>query len=323
MRITDILSKANKPLISFELTPQERGKSIQELEPIIETLSKYNPPFIDVTSRASELVYQENGGTIKKLTMRKRPGTLPICMKIQERHSVPAVPHVLCNGFTTQETEDFLIELDYAGIENVLALKGDDLKYEKIIPPNRQVNNYAIDLVRQIKELNKGKYISGEGSSTKFCVGVAGYPEKHIRAPNAHYDIQRLKEKVDAGADYVVTQMFYDNNFFYKFVEECRSAGINVPIIPGLKIITTKNQLCVLPEKFHIDIPNSLVERVEKAQAIKGAVSDVGIDWARRQVDDLFSKPEYFKDGKRIVHLYVMGATKPVEQLMAHIYFGS
>src|SRR4030066_1158246 len=243
MRVIDHLEKAKEQLISFELIPPKRGGDITDVLHVIDNIIKFRPPFIDITSHSAEVIYEETSKGIRKIVKRKRPGTLGICALIQNKYNIDAVPHILSNGFTREETEDFLIELNYLGIENVLAIRGDDMGYEKPLPEGRSRNVYASDLVKQIVNMNQGKYLEDsllDARPTNFCVGVSGYPEKHFEAPNLKTDVKFVKEKVDAGADYVVTQMFYDNQYYFKFVDLCRQQGIKVPIIPGLKILTSK-----------------------------------------------------------------------------------
>jgi len=317
-KITDILARADRPLISYELTPPARHESFDQLRPTIETLVSYDPPFIDVTSRASELVTREADGKLEQFSIRKRVGTDAICMLTQERYGVAGVPHLLCKGFTKEETEDVLVGLHYAGIRNILALRGDDLNYEKPVPKDRSVNEYAIDLVKQIKNFNSGQGIRYPiECNADFCIGVAGYPEKHMSAGNMKLDIQRLKEKIDAGADYIVTQMFFDNQKFYDFVERCRSAGIQVPIIPGLKIFTRRKQLELLPKMFRMDFPEEFTDRLEALpKDQKGVVGRLGVDWAVKQVEEMFSRPDLYKGGKLIAHFYVLGGAGPIKKVM-------
>ncbi|RMD58312.1 methylenetetrahydrofolate reductase [NAD(P)H] [Candidatus Woesearchaeota archaeon] len=317
MKITDILKSSTKPIVSFEITPVDKGASIKSLEPTLESLASFNPPFIDVTSRAEELKKVKSADGLKAVPYRKRVGTGMICAKVQFQYGIPAVPHVLCNGFTCEETEDFLVELNYAGIENVLALRGDPLSHNKFVPDYRSVNHTALDLVEQIVDLNRGSYLRSEqGHPTDFCIGVGAYPEKHYDAESLDEDIAWLKRKVDSGASYAVTQMFFDNKRFYHFVDKCRDFGIDIPIIPGLKIFTRRSQLKTLPKVFNLSFPYKFKEEFIKVK--KGGVLDFGVDWARRQIEDLFSHPEYFNE-RPIAHIYVLGSSKPVEKLMSRL----
>ncbi len=312
MKITEHLSKANNTLISFEIIPPKRGGNFQQLMSALDDLVKFNPPFIDITSHAAEVEYEETPeGGYKIKIKRKRPGTLGICALIQNKYNIDAVPHVICKGFTKEETEDFLIELHYLGIDNVLVIRGDESGYEKPLKFNRSVNEYAIDLVKQVADLNKGKYLEDsllDAQPMNFCIGVGGYPEKHFEAPNIEMDIRHTKAKIDAGADYIVTQMFYDNKKYFEYVELCRAHGIVVPIIPGLKLITSKNQLTSIPKNFHVDIPNELAEEVTLAKPEH--VVDIGVEWAFKQAEELLNR------NVPAIHFYVMQNTIPIKKLM-------
>lgn len=312
MRVTEHLYKANETLISFEIIPPKRGGDIKQLLGVLEDLVKFNPPFIDITSHAAEVLYEEtpDGGFNMKIK-RKRPGTLGICALIQNKYSIDAVPHVICNGFTKEETEDFLIELRYLGIDNVLAVRGDDSGYKKSVKFGRSTNEYAVDLVQQINNMNNGIYVEDtllDADKTNFCVGVGGYPEKHFEAPNMDLDIKYAKQKVDAGAEYLVTQMFFDNKYYYDYVERCRAAGIEVPIIPGLKMITSKKQLTSLPKIFNIDLPSDLVNEISEAKAEN--VLEIGVNWSAKQVEDLIN------NSSPAIHFYIMQNSKPINMLM-------
>ncbi len=314
MKVIEHLERAKEPLISFELIPPKRGGDIFGLLSVIDDISKYHPPFIDITSHSAEVIYEETSKGIRKIVKRKRPGTLGICALIQNKYNIEAVPHILTNGFTREETEDFLIELNYLGIENVLAIRGDDLGYEKPLPEGRSRNLYASDLVKQIVNMNNGKYLEDsllDAKPTKFCVGVSGYPEKHFESPNLLTDIKFVKQKVDAGAEYVVTQMFYDNKVFFNFVDLCRKEGITVPIIPGLKILTSKAHLVNIPKNFHVNIPQNFVDEVSAAKPEQ--VIDIGVEWAVKQVEELFNK------GVPSAHFYIMQNSLPVKKLMERL----
>ena len=307
MKVIEHLQQATEPLLSFEIIPPQRGGDFKKLEQVIADLAQYDPPFIDVTSHAAQIDQSGKG-------RRKRPGTLGICAVIQHTYKIDAVPHVLCQGFTKEETEDFLIDLNYLGIQNVLALRGDKTDHQKTLPEGRNKNEYAADLVRQIAGLNAGKYLDSQSNAvaTNFCVGAAGYPETHFEAPNATVDLRNLKEKVKAGADYIVTQMFFDNNHYFDFVQKCKFEGITVPIIPGLKVLTSKEQLTSLPEKFYLQIPTELKQQVEQAQT-KEEVTEVGIRWALKQAEELcnYNVPA--------VHFYVMGNSAPVTEVIKRL----
>ncbi|WP_420456496.1 methylenetetrahydrofolate reductase [Rubrivirga sp.] len=307
MRVTDHYAAADGPLFSYEIIPPQRGSSVADVLGVVEALAPYDPPFIDVTSHSAEAVYEEMpDGTVTKRVKRKRPGTLGLCAAIQYRFGIDAVPHILCRGFTQEETEDALIELNYLGIHNVLAVRGDDTGVTKPIRPGRHQNAYACDLVGQIRAMNEGRYLADllDAAPTDFCIGVGGYPEKHVDAPNKTWDVLNLKRKVDAGADYVVSQMFFDNRHFLDWVERCRDVGIDVPIVPGLKILTSKRQLQSLPRSFYTEIPESLAAEVEEAR--DEHVADVGVEWARRQAEELIEA------GVPGIHFYIMSTARHV-----------
>lgn len=305
MKVIEHYEKATEPLISFEIIPPKRGSNISSVFNTLDQLIRFKPPFIDVTSHAAEAYYEElPDGTIKRHIKRKRPGTIGLCAAIKHRYKVDPVPHLICKGFTKEETEDALIELNYLGIDNVLAIRGDDNGAPKPYHKNRQTNEYAIDLVKQIQDMNKGHFLENliDADGTDFCVGVGGYPEKHFEAPNLDWDIKRLKDKVDAGADYIVTQMFYDNQPFFDFYNKCRDAGITVPIIPGLKVLTLHKHLTSLPRYFFVNIPNELSEQVTKDP---DNAKNIGIEWAIKQCTELL------EFGVKGLHFYVMGNPAP------------
>ncbi|MDI6401411.1 methylenetetrahydrofolate reductase [Balneolaceae bacterium ANBcel3] len=305
MKVIDHYSRTRDPLISFEIIPPRRGGSVSAVFHILDELQKYHPPFIDVTSHAAEVYYDEKAdGSLQRKVRRKRPGTIGLCAAIKHRYNVDPVPHLICKGFTKEETEDALIELNYLGIDNVLAIRGDDHGDQKRLQKDRGLNVYASDLVNQISDMNKGIYLEplADAHPTSFCIGVGGYPEKHIEAPNLAYDIGRLKEKIDAGAEYIVTQMFFDNSGFFNFVSLCREAGIQVPIIPGLKILSNPRHLTTLPGSFHLTIPEDLSREVEKKPE---HTLDIGVEWAVRQCRELLDYPV---PG---LHFYVMGNPEP------------
>jgi methylenetetrahydrofolate reductase (NADPH) len=311
MKVIEHLEKATEPLISFELIPPKRGGDIKSLLAVLEDIIKYRPPFIDITSHSAEVVYEETPFGIRKKIKRKRPGTLGICALIQNKYNIEAIPHILTKGFTREETEDFLIELSYLGIENVLAIRGDDNGYDKPVPEGKSANYLTADLVRQVVAMNSGKYLEEnlmDAKPSNFCVGVGGYPEKHFEAPNLKTDIKFVKEKVDAGADYIVTQMFFDNKMYFEYVDLCRKEGITVPIIPGLKIITNKSHLINIPRNFYINIPEPLADEIYAAKTEQ--VTDIGVEWAAKQVEELLSR------GVPSVHFYIMQNSKPVKMLM-------
>lgn len=305
MKITEHIKNANgKTLFSFEIVPPQKGHGIADLYKNIDPLMEFKPPFIDVTTSREEYVFIEKGnGLLERKVTRMRPGTLGICAAIQHKYNVDTVPHVLCGGFTKEETEYLLVDCMYLGINNVMALRGDAMKGEKYFEPTPGGNPYASDLVQQMKDLGTGKYLHGEIPSEEensFCIGVAGYPEKHIEAPSMNYDLQMLKKKVDAGADYIVTQMFFDNQKYFDFVKQAREIGIEVPIIPGIKPIATKNHLQLLPQVFKIDLPETLIHEVVKCKT-NAEVREVGIEWSINQCKELLDF------GVPVLHFYSMG----------------
>ncbi len=313
MRVIDYLEKSNKTLFSYEIIPPKRGGSIESVFNLIEELMPFEPPFIDLTSRSAEVSYDElDGGVIKKTVKRKRPGTIGLSAAIKNRFNVETVPHLLCHGFTREETEDALIELNYLGIHNVFAVRGDFIR-KPVQSSGRTRNRYAVDLVKQIKRMNNGKYLEElyDAHPTNFSIGVGGYPEKHFEAPNLDIDINYLKEKVDAGADYIVTQMHYDNQKFFAFVEACQKAGITVPIIPGIKILNRKSHLVTIPRNFHVDIPGELVQAVTDCD--EQEVPQQGINWALKQCEELMAF------GVPCIHFYIMSSAKEAAQVVAQL----
>ena len=313
MKVTEHLANADHPLISFEIIPPLRGGDVKGLLALIDDLVKYHPPFIDITSNAAEVIYDETPAGIQRRVKRKRPGTLGVCALIQNKYHIDAVPHILCHGFTREETEDFLIELRYLGIDNVLAVRGDDSGFKKPLQYGRSANRYACDLVAQIAAMNRGRYIEEnllDAEPTSFCIGVGGYPEKHFEAANLRLDVRRVKEKVEAGAHYVVTQMFFDNRHYFQFVDLCREQGIDVPIIPGLKILTSEKQLSSIPRNFYVEVPSTLADEV---LANPEHVSDIGIEWALKQSQELLDR------GVPSLHFYVMQSAAAIKKLMGRL----
>lgn len=319
MKIPELIRNSDTNCVSFEITPPQHGKRASSLNTTLDLLAAFNPLFIDVTSRAAKMSYESipDGIGYKQHILQPTPGTLPICSKIQEKYGIPSSPHALCKGFTPRESQTFLIDAYFgADLNNVLVVRGDDLNYLKDY--HEQPHQYAIDLVKQIADLNGGKYLNGiKDEPTDFCIGVAGYPEKHMEAANFKTDLLHLKEKVAAGADYIITQMFFDNKHFYNFVEECRALGIDCPIIPGLKIITRRSHLRVLPQRFHLDIPYELSQKIEHNSG--DSIFDIGVAWARDQVIDLFKNPQFFWQRKPIAHFYITGSAKPVKYVLEGI----
>jgi methylenetetrahydrofolate reductase (NADPH) len=313
MKVIEHLDRATRPLISFELIPPLRGGDIRSLLGLIEDLVAFAPPFIDITSHAAQVVYEETSEGLQRRVKRKRPGTLGVCALIQNKYDIDAVPHVLCTGFTREETEDFLIELRYLGIDNVLAIRGDESTYEKPLKFGRSANRFAGELVAQIRGMNEGRYMERDlldAESSNFCIGVSGYPEKHFEAPNIQTDIRHTVEKVQAGGEYIVTQMFFDNRHYFDYVERCRTAGITVPIIPGLKVLTDARQLRSIARTFHCEIPAELSDAVE---ADPKHALDIGVEWARRQMEELLAKDV------PSVHFYVMQSASAVGRVLEGI----
>ena len=313
MKVTEHLAAADSPLISFEIIPPLRGGDLRGLLQLIEDLVQHRPPFIDITSHAAEVIYEETADGIRRRVKRKRPGTLGVCALIQNKYNIDAVPHVLCQGFTRQETEDFLIELRYLGIENILAIRGDDSGYRKKLDHGRTRNQNAADLIAQVAGMNRGDYLEDllDADKASFCIGAAGYPEKHFEAPNLASDVRWVKKKVDAGADYIVTQMFFRNEHYFRFVDMCRAEGVEVPIIPGLKVLDRKRHLRSIPRVFHCEIPVELADEVEKAK--KGQVRDIGVEWALAQAQELIDH------GVPSVHFYVMQSSDTINRLLSRL----
>lgn len=316
MKVTDHIKKAKETLFSFEIIPPVKGKSIQELYNNIDPLMEFNPPFIDVTTSREEYVYIDRDGLLDKKLTRMRPGTLGICASITHKYNVDTVPHVLCGGFTREETEYLLVDCHYLGIDNVMALRGDAMREEKYFKPTKGGHSYATELVEQIKELNCGNYLHEvieTDNCPNFCIGVAGYPEKHMEAPSLKSDLKRLKQKVDLGADYVVTQMFFDNQKFFAFVDQAREMGIDVPIIPGIKPIAVKRHLQLLPQVFRADIPQDLVDAVEACKTNK-EVRQVGVEWCVQQSKELKEA------GVPVLHYYSMGKSDNIKAIAKEVF---
>jgi len=317
MKLTDKISQSKSTLFSIEILPPLKGKSIQSIYDSIDPLMEFKPAFVDVTYHREEYVYKKReGGYLEKVSIRKRPGTVGICAAIMNKYHVDAVPHIICGGFTREETENALIDLQFLGIDNVLALRGDSIKTESHFVPEPGGHNYALDLVKQIGAMNNGIYLQDDMkdvSPTNFCVGIAGYPEKHFEAPNLYSDLKWLKAKVDAGASYIVTQMFFDNKKFIDFVKLCRENDINIPIIPGVKVITQKKQLTVLPKIFHIDVPVDLYKEVEHCKD-DNQVKEVGVKWAINQCKELI------KHKVPCVHFYTMGTSETTRRVAAEVF---
>ena len=318
MKVTEHLKKANgKTLFTIEILPPLKGENIKSLFNNIDPLMEFKPPFIDVTYHREEYVFKKKGGgLLEKITTRKRPGTVGICAAIQNHYKVDTVPHIICGGFSKEETENALIDLNFLGVDNVLVLQGDAIKTESRFVAEPDGFAYASELLEHVVNMNNGQYLDEElhdPSPTHFCIGVAGYPEKHFNAPNLKTDLKYLKSKVDKGAEYIVTQMFFDNKKYFEFVKLCREAGITVPIIPGIKPLTTKSQLTILPQIFHIDLPEALTEAVEKCKD-NVAVKQVGIEWTVAQSKELI------KHGAPTIHFYSMGKSDPIYRIAKELF---
>jgi len=318
MKVTDYFKKADgKALFTFEVLPPLKGQNIQTLFDHIDPLMEFNPPFIDVTYHREEYIYKKHeNGLLERKSVRKRPGTVGMCAAIQNHYKVDAVPHIICGGFTKEETENALIDLNFLGIDNVLVLQGDVRKPDRIFVPESDGHAYASELLSQVVDLNNGIFLDEEienAAPSDFCIGVAGYPEKHTTAPNMETDLRYLKQKVDGGADYIVTQMFFDNEKYFDFVNACREAGINVPIVPGLKPINTKKQITLLPDLFHIDIPEALSLELEKCKD-NDAARQIGIEWAVKQSKELI------EFGVPTLHYYSMGKSLSVYEVAKEVF---
>ena len=316
MKVIDHLQQAKEMLVSFEILPPLKGKSINSIYDHLDPLMEFKPSWINVTYHRSESMFKKKtDGTFEKIEVRKRPGTVGICAAVMNHYQVDAVPHFICGGFNKRETEDALIDLNFLDVDNVLVLRGDAAKNESSFEPEPGGNSFAIDLLKQVVDLNSGIYQDKDiqdGGKTNFCIGVAGYPEKHFEAPNLEIDLQRLKEKVDSGASYIMTQMFFDNQKFFDFVKTCRDMGIDVPIIPGLKPISTKKQLSMLPRIFHVDIPTDLSKAIIACKTDKD-VEQVGTEWLIQQSKELKAF------GVPVLHYYTLGKPRIIFNVVKEI----
>lgn len=317
MTVAELLRNQKKTAFSLEILPPLKGNDINKVFNTIDALKEFNPLYINITSHRDEVVYKDKAGGIYERTVtRKRPGTVAIAASIQHKYEIPVVPHIICAGFTKSETEYALIDLNFLGIHDVLLLRGDNSNKERFKAVEDECNTYAYDLVTQVNNLNDGKFLDGtiiEPFETKFSYGVAGYPEKHEEAPNLDSDMYWLKKKVDAGAEYIVTQMFFDNSKFFEFVDRCRAAGITVPIVPGVKPITLMNQLTVLPKIFHVDIPEEFAKELRKCKTNDHA-REVGVEWGIQQAKELIAH------NVPTVHFYTMMATQSVARIAKEVY---
>lgn len=316
MKVVDYIKESKKPLFSFEIIPPLKGKGIEDIYAGIDPLIEFEPKFVNVTYHREEYKYKDMGdGLLKKISIRKRPGTVGICAAIMNKYKVDAVPHLICGGFNVEDTENALIDLKFLGIDNILALRGDPIKTEQIFQPNKGGHQYAIDLINQIGQMNKGAYLDDDhkNSPTDFCIGCAGYPEKHFEAMNLESDMEHLKAKVDAGAEYITTQLFFDNDKYFEFVDKCRAIGINVPIIPGLKPITSLTHKTFLPKFFHIDFPMELSTELDKCKS-NADVNELGVEWGIKQAKDLIAR------GAPVLHFYTMGRGAAVKRIAKEIF---
>lgn len=317
MKVIDQLKKATKTQFSFEVLPPLKGGNIDSIYRAIDPLIEFNPININVTYHQQEVVYKKlENGLLEKRTIRKRPGSVAIAAAIKFKYKVTVVPHIICGGFDKDETEDTLIDFNFLGMNNLLALRGDPPKSVRFFIPEENGHTHTSELVKQIKNMNRGIYLDEKlenPTPTDFCVGVAGYPEKHYEAPNMENDLLHLKEKVDAGADYIVTQMFFNNKYFFEFVEKCRKIGITVPIVPGIKPIMTLKDISVLPKIFSIEIPEALVREVEKCKTNQEAWQ-VGIEWTIRQSKELA------QHGVPAIHYYTYGTSENIKEIAKAVF---
>ena len=316
MKVTEYIQKRKDTIFSFEIIPPLKGKGIEDLCAGIDPLMEFDPPFINVTYHREEYEYKKMGnGLLKKVSIRKRPGTVGICAALMNRYNVDAIPHIICGGFTKEETESALIDLKFLGVDNILALRGDPMKNEAAFVPTEGGNAYALDLIGQISEMNNGQYLYEEtkNSPSNFCIGTAGYPEKHFEAMNLSSDLKNLKKKVDAGAEFIVTQLFYDNEKFFEFVSKCRDIGIDVPIIPGIKPITNLRHLSFIPKFFHVNFPEAFSNELEKCKNDE-EVKQVGIEWTTAQCKELV------KADIPVIHFYTMGKGQAVKNIAKEIF---
>jgi methylenetetrahydrofolate reductase (NADPH) len=316
MKVTDHIENAQETLFSFEILPPLKGKSIQSIYEGIDPLMEFKPKFVNVTYHREEFIYKEReNGLLEKIAIRKRPGTVGICAAIMNKYDVDAIPHLICGGFSKEETENALIDLQFLGIDNVLALRGDSIKTESSFRPHKEGHEFAVDLIHQISDMNKGNYMMDDVQlePTNFCIGAAGYPEKHFEAMNLETDLLNVKRKVDAGASYIVTQMFFDNSKFFRFVDACRAAGITVPIIPGVKPVKTLTHISFLPKFFHIDYPVELSNELLKCKDNK-AVEQVGIEWGIQQSKELKAH------GVPCIHYYTMSNSTSVQKIAREVF---
>lgn len=317
MKVTQLIAEAKETIISFEILPPTKGKSIESTYKHLDPLMEFNPAFINVTYHRAEQVFKKRvDGNFERVEIRKRPGTVGICAALMNKYKVEAIPHLICGGFSKEETENALIDLDFLGIKNVLALRGDAAANEKFFNPHPKGHRYAEDLVKQIVSLNNGRYMEEdilEGAKTDFCIGIAGYPEKHFESPNMDTDIYYLKRKIELGANYVTTQLFYKNEHYFNFVEKCKENNIDVPIIPGLKPLTNQRQLTTIPRVFNVEVPVELYSEMMKAKTPE-ACEKVGEEWLLHQCRDLL------KNNVKVLHFYTLGKPQVVYNVLKQLF---
>lgn len=317
MTVAELIKSSDKTAFSFELLPPLKGNSIDKVFHTIDQLKEFNPLYINITSHRDEMIYKNTeNGLFERRVVRKRPGTVAVAASIQHHFGIKVVPHIICSGFTKSETEYALIDLNFLGIHDILVLRGDNAQRDRFFQPHEEGNSYALDLVNQVNGLNKGQFLDGtlmDAFDTPFSFGVAGYPEKHEEAPNMDSDLYWLKQKVDAGAEYIVTQMFFDNQKYFDFVNKCRAAGINIPIVPGLKPVTLMNQLTVLPKIFHVDIPEDFAKEIRQCKN-NDEVKQVGVEWCINQAKELMA------NNVPILHFYTMMATQSTRKVAEAIF---
>lgn len=317
MKVTEHIKNATHTRFSIEVLPPLKGQTIRSIYETMDALMPFNPAFVDVTYHRQETVYRPvKNGLMKPHIVRKRPGTVGICASLMNKYSIDTVPHIICGGFNKDETEDALIDLDFLGIDNVLVLRGDPAKSDGVFKPQPDGHAYASELLSQVVDMNNGRYLDQalkDTSKTDFCIGVAGYPEKHFEAPNFKTDLKYLKMKVDLGAEYIVTQLFFDNTKFFEFEKQCRAVGINVPIIPGLKPITSRRQLNSVPQYFHVNLPDQLVDEIEDCKT-DSQIRAAGIKWCIKQSEELIEA------GVPVLHFYTMGSAQHIAQIAQEVF---
>jgi methylenetetrahydrofolate reductase (NADPH) len=317
MKVTERIAQANGPIVSLEILPPTKGKSIESIYKHLDPLMEFKPAFINVTYHRAEQVYKKRAdGSFERVEIRKRPGTVGICAALMNKYKVEAIPHLICGGFSKEETENALIDLHFLGVKNVLALRGDAAANEKFFTPHPNGHRYAEDLVKQIISLNKGSYLEDDimdGVKTDFCIGVAGYPEKHFEAPNLDTDIYYLKRKIELGADYVTTQMFFENQHYYNYLQRCAEHGVTVPVMPGLKPLTSQRQLSMIPSIFNVEVPVDLYNEMKKAKT-EADCELVGTEWLLAQCRDLL------KNKVPVLHFYTLGKPHVVYNVLKQLF---